>query len=58
VDSRTVEIFRDCARGQWTRLVRRAGAQPNELILEITEKYADGRRFERRLALEKQEEEK
>jgi hypothetical protein len=53
VDSRTVEIFRDCASGQWTRFVRRSGAQPNELILEITEHHTDGRHFERRLALEK-----
>jgi hypothetical protein len=54
VDSRTVEILRDCASGQWIRSVRRLGAQPNELILEITEQHADGRRFERRLLLEKQ----
>ena len=54
LDSRTVEIFRGCASGQWTRSIRRSGAQPNELILEITEKYPDGRRFERRLVLEKQ----
>jgi len=54
VDSRTVEIFRDCAGGQRTRFIRRPGRQRNELVLEITEQYADGRRFERRLALEKQ----
>ena len=54
VDSRTVEISRDCAGGQWTRFIRRLGPQPNEVILEITEKYPDRRRFERRLVLEKQ----
>jgi hypothetical protein len=54
VDSRTVEIFRDCASGEWTRCIRRSGAQPNELILEITDQHPDGRRFERRLVLEKQ----
>jgi hypothetical protein len=54
LDSRTVEILRDCASGQWTRFIRQSGLQPNELILEITEKYPDGRRFERRLVLEKQ----
>ena len=54
VDSRTVEIFRDCASGQWTRSILRSGSQPNELVLEITEKFTDGRRFERRLVLENQ----
>ena len=54
VDSRTVEIFRDCASGQWIRFIRRSSAQPNELILEITEQHPDGRRFARRLVLEKQ----
>jgi hypothetical protein len=54
VDSRTVEILRDCASGQRTRFIRRSGSQPNEIILEITEKFTDGRRFERRLILEKQ----
>ncbi len=54
LDGRTVEIFRDCASGQWTRFIRRSGAQPNELILEIAEHHPDGRRFERRLVLEKQ----
>lgn len=29
-------------------------APPKDLVLEITERYADGRRFERRLILEKQ----
>ena len=56
VDSRTVEVLRKCANGEWTRLVRRSAAQPKELILEITEQHPDGRRFERRLVLEKQQE--
>jgi hypothetical protein len=56
VDNRTVEILRKCASGEWTRLVRRSAAQPKELILEITEQHSDGRRFERRLVLEKQQE--
>jgi hypothetical protein len=56
LDSRTVEILRDCAGGQWTRFIRRTGAQPGELILEITEQHPDGRHFERRLVLEKQSE--
>jgi hypothetical protein len=48
VDSRTVEILRQCANGEWTRFVRK------ELILEMTGQRADGRRFEQRLVLEKQ----
>jgi hypothetical protein len=54
VDSRTVEILRKCAGGAWTRFVRRLTAQPKELVLQITEQQPDGRRFERRLVLEKQ----
>lgn len=54
VDSRTVEITRQCATGERIRYVRRPGAQPNELILDITEQRPDGRRLERRLILEKQ----
>ena len=53
-DERTVEILRMCASGGWMRLVRRASAKSNELVLEITEQSADGRRFDRRLTLEKQ----
>ena len=56
VDSRTVEILRQCGSGQWTRFVRRMSGQPKELILEITEQRPDGRRFERRLVLAKQQE--
>ena len=54
VDSRTVEILRKCGSGEWTRFVRRMSGQPKELVLEITEQRPDGRRFERRLVLEKQ----
>ena len=53
-DERTVEIIRTCASGGSMRLLRRASAKTNELVLEITEQSADGRRFERRLTLEKQ----
>ena len=54
VDSQTVEILRNCTNGGWTRLVRRLAAQPKGLLLEITEQNSAGRRFERRLVLEKQ----
>ena len=53
-DERTVEIVRMCASGGWMRLLRRASAKSNELVLEITEQSADGRRFDHRLTLEKQ----
>jgi hypothetical protein len=53
VDDRKVEILRNCAKGGWTRFVRRLGARPKELVLEITEEQTDGRRFERHLILEK-----
>ena len=51
VDSRTVEILRQCAGGAQIRLVRRA-VQPGVLILEITEQQMGGRRSERRLFME------
>ena len=54
VDSQTVEILRTCANGGWIRFVRRFSAQPNELVLEISERQAHGRSFERHLVLEKQ----
>ena len=54
VDSRTVEILQKCSSGEWTRFIRRLAMQPKELVLEITEQHTDGRRFERRLILEKQ----
>jgi len=51
VDGQTVEILRKCAGGDWIWLLRRSG--PKELVLDITEHRSDGRRFERRLVLEK-----
>ncbi len=54
LDNKVVEILRKCESGQWIRFVRRTSAKPNELFLEITEQHSDGRRFERRLMLEKQ----
>jgi hypothetical protein len=51
--ARTVEILRMCSSGGWVRLVRHASANSAELVLEITEESVDGRRFERRLTLEK-----
>ena len=54
VDSQSVEILRTCASGGWTQFVRRLAAQPNELVMEVTEQRAGGRRLDRRLVLEKQ----
>ena len=54
LDSRTVEILHDCAGGQSTRVIRRSGERPNELVLEITDQYPDGRKYERRLVFERQ----
>ena len=56
LDSRTIEIARTCASGEWTRFVRRLAATPSELIVDVTGQQADGRRVERRLVLEKQSE--
>ena len=53
IDSQTIEILRNCGASAWTRLVRRT-APKNELVLEISEQHADGRRFDRRLVFEKQ----
>ena len=58
LDSQTVEILRQCGSGKWIRFIRRSSANPNELVLEVTEQNSDGRRFERRLMLEKQGREK
>ena len=52
MDSQTVEIFRNCGAGAWTKFVRRA-ALKTQLVLEISEQRADGRRFDRRLVFEK-----
>jgi hypothetical protein len=53
LDAQTVEILRTCGSGELTTLVRRLAADPKELILEITERQTNGRRFERRLVMEK-----
>ena len=53
MDSQTVEIFRNCGAGAWTKFVRRA-ALKTQLVVEISEQRADGRRFDRRLVFEKQ----
>ena len=53
IDSLTIEILRDCGAGTWTRFVRRTPAK-DELVLEISEQRAGGRRFVRRLVFEKQ----
>jgi hypothetical protein len=53
IDSQTIEIFRNCGAGAWTKFLRRT-LPKNELILEISEQRADGRRFDRRLLFDKQ----
>ena len=53
IDSQTVEVLRKCASGAWTRFVRR-WTTPRELVLEVIVQQPDGRRFERRLVLERQ----
>jgi hypothetical protein len=52
VDSRTVEILRECGGGRRVRLTRRTEGS-GVLILEVTEQNSEGRRFERRLVLER-----
>jgi hypothetical protein len=51
---RTLETLRTCVSGARMRLPRRASAETNELVPEITEEFADGRRLDRRLTLAKQ----
>jgi hypothetical protein len=53
IDRQTIEILPNCGSGAWKRFVRRT-APRNELVLEISEQRADGRRFGRRLVFEKQ----
>ena len=53
IDSRTIEILRNCGAGAWTRFVRRT-APKNQLVVEILQQHADGRRFDRQLEFEKQ----
>jgi hypothetical protein len=52
VDSRTVEILRECGDGRHFRLIRRAESS-GVLILEITEQNSAGRHLDRRLVLER-----
>jgi hypothetical protein len=54
IDSETVQILRTCTSGESTKFLRRLAQQGKELILEITEQRSGGRRFERRLVLERQ----
>jgi hypothetical protein len=58
LDSRTVEILRNCGEGRSVRVLRRISPDANELVLEIKEKSPDGRSSERRLVLTKQSETK
>jgi hypothetical protein len=53
IDSQTIEVLRNCGPGAWTSFVRRR-APKDQLVLEISEQRADGRRFGRRLIFEKQ----
>ena len=53
IDSRTIEILRNCGSSAWIRFVRRT-APKNQLVLEVSEQRVDGRRFDRRLVFEKQ----
>ena len=53
IDNRTAEIIRKCGAGAWTKLVRRTAAKSNELVLQVSEQRADGRRFERLYVFEK-----
>ena len=54
MEKQAVEILRNCEKGAWIRLIRRSAVHQQEIILDITEQHTDGRRFERRLVLEKQ----
>ena len=53
IDTKSVEILRNCGTGAWIRFIRRI-ASKNQLVLEISDRRADGRRFDRRLVFEKQ----
>jgi len=52
VDSRTVEILRECDGGRRVRLIRRVESA-GVLILEVTEQNSEGRHLDRRLVLER-----
>jgi hypothetical protein len=51
VDRQTIEILQRCAKGESTRLVRRAGGGLRELILDISEQHPDRRMLRRHLIL-------
>ncbi len=53
IDSQSIEIRRNCGAGAWIRFVRRTASR-DQLILDISEQRADGRRIVRRLVFEKQ----
>ena len=53
IDSQSIEIRRNCGAGAWIRFVRRTASR-DQLVLDISEQRADGRRFDRRLVFEKQ----
>jgi hypothetical protein len=52
VDSRTVEILRECGGGRRVRLIRRTESS-GVLILEVSERNSEGRHLDRRLVLER-----
>lgn len=54
LDDRTVEIQRECSKGEYSQLIRRTTVEPGVLVLEITEQHPNGRRSKRRLVMEKQ----
>jgi hypothetical protein len=53
-DSGGVEIVRHCANGASTKIDIRPTANPEGLVLAITEQDPDGHRSDQRLSLEKQ----
>ena len=53
LDSQTIEILRHCGADAWIRFVRRI-APTDELVLEISEEPARGRRVDRRFIFERQ----
>jgi hypothetical protein len=54
IDEQTVEMVRVCGNGESSKTTRWRLAHPNELILEIRVRQADGRQFEDRLVLRRQ----
>jgi hypothetical protein len=54
LDHWTVEVFRTCGSGGWNRLLRHISAKADELVLDIAEQLADGRRINQRFTFDKQ----